>query len=120
MKKILVIEDERMLREAYNIILTHAGYQVYEAEDGLQGLKQLNKVKPDLILLDILMPNIDGPAFLKKARLKQKHPAVKVIAFSNLSDEQKLEDMQELGATKQILKSSLSPSELVAAVKELI
>lgn len=120
MKKILIVEDEHILREAYRNILTQEGFSVTVAENGRKALAELDKSAPDVILLDILMPEMDGLAFLRAAGLPKKYPKVKVIAFSNLSDEQKLDDMVKLGVAVNILKSSLSPKQLVAAVRELV
>lgn len=119
-KKILVIEDELMLQQAYAQILTHTGYEVAVAGDGAEGLQQLERVKPDLILLDILMPRMDGLEFLEQAQIKKNYPKLKVLAFSNLSNAPKVNKMIELGATKHVLKSSVSPGELVSMVADLL
>lgn len=119
-KKILIVEDEQILRDAYVHILSQEGYRVSEARNGREALESLEREDHDLILLDILMPKMDGLEFLKKAKLTKKHPRTKVIAFSNLSDHKKLEFMVGLGVTKNILKSSLSPKQLAEAVKHLL
>lgn len=119
-KKILIVEDEKILREAYQQILEHEGFKVVTAANGRLGLEELDSFKPDLILLDILMPELDGLEFLNLARLPRKHPHIKVIAFSNLSDQQKLEKMVKLGVSENLLKSSLSPKQLATAVKSLL
>jgi len=120
MKKILVIEDETVLRQAYKAILTQEGYQVEEAADGEEGLAKLGKVKPDIILLDIVMPKIDGLEFLNRANLAKDYPHTQVLAFSNLSDQQKLMKMMALGATRHVLKASVSPKQLVDTVTEML
>ena len=84
--KILVVEDERMLQEAYKHVLNFKGYDVSIAADGIEGLKQLAKRKPDVVLLDVLMPRLDGMGFLERADIKNAYPNTKVIACSNLSD----------------------------------
>lgn len=119
-KKILVIEDELMLQQAYAQILGHTGYEVAVASDGEEGLKQLKRFDPDLILLDILMPRVDGLEFLNRAQIKKNYPGLKVLAFSNLSNAPKINEMIELGATRHVLKSSVSPGELVSMVAELL
>lgn len=119
-ERVLVVEDETILRKAYVSILKQEGFNVYEAGDGHEALKVLKKVKPNLIILDILMPKMDGLAFLQQARILQDYPDTKVLAFSNLSDQQKLDQTATLGATKHILKSSLSPKQLVDTVRELV
>lgn len=106
-----------MLQQAYAQILRHQGYGVCVACDGHEALDQLEKFTFDLILLDILMPRMDGLEFLKHARIKQQYPTTKVIAFSNLSQTGKINEMLELGATEHVLKSAVSPTELVNLVE---
>ncbi len=118
--KILVIEDELLLQQAYAQILESKGYHVAVANDGMEGLQQLENDEPNLILLDILMPRMDGLEFLRNAHMKLKHPRTKVIAFSNLSKTAKIKEMLELGASDHVLKSSISPSQLVKMVADLL
>lgn len=120
MKRVLIVEDEETLRRAYKTILTKEDYKVAEASNGREALKILKEFKPDLILLDILMPVMDGHTFLQKAKLKEIYPHVKVIAFSNLSNQQKLEEMETLGICRYALKSSMSPKQLVDLIKEVL
>ncbi len=117
---ILVVEDEPMLQEAYRHVLQFKGYTVHVASNGLEGLEQLRKVKPNIILLDVLMPQLDGIGFLKRANIKQDYPKIKVVACTNLSDSETREQMLSLGADRQVLKSDLSPSQLVALIEELL
>jgi CheY-like chemotaxis protein len=119
MKTILIVEDETILRSAYASILSAEGYKVLEAGDGHQALEHLKKTTPDLILLDILMPVMNGYEFLEKSKLANKTD-VKIIAFSNLSDQQKLRDVLKSSTTKHVLKSSLSPKELAATIHEML
>jgi DNA-binding response OmpR family regulator len=119
-KKILVVEDDALLREAYCEIISAEGYNVASAIDGLQGVERLKAFRPDLVLLDILMPHSDGLDFLKKAKIKKNFPETKVVVFSNLSSLDKIDDMLRLGALRHILKSSLSPRELVQVIRETL
>ncbi|HUP26201.1 MAG TPA: response regulator [Candidatus Limnocylindrales bacterium] len=118
MHKILVVEDETILQSVYYQILTSKGYEVNVAGDGFEALQVLEVFTPDLILLDILMPKMDGLEFLERAKLKQNYPNTKVIAFSNFSDIAKLNKVKELGASKSLLKSDVSPSDLVKIIQE--
>jgi two-component system, OmpR family, response regulator len=120
MNTILIVEDERILREAYQNILTQEGFTVLQAADGLQALDRLEAVHPDLILLDLLMPNMDGFTFLQQADLAHRFPKMKVLAFSNMSDHQRLQRMLKMGVSRHVLKSSLSPRQLVAAIRALL
>lgn len=119
-RKILIVEDERILNEAYELILRKQGYDVSVAYDGQEALDITDRETPDLILLDLRMPNISGIEFLKKYDLKKKHPKVKVIVFSNLDAEKEIDDAYNLGADKYMLKAWASPKELVKLVENTL
>lgn len=119
MKKILIVEDELALREVYVTLFNLEKFKVYQAASGLEALAQLSAVKPDVILLDVLMPGMGGVEFLKTANLQKEYPFTKVLMLTNLSDPKTLQQITALGATKYILKSSISPQQLVISVREL-
>lgn len=116
MAKILIAEDEKALNDAYVMILKRAGHEVKSALDGSEALKITKKYEPDVILLDLRMPEIGGIEFLKAYDLKDKHPKVKVIIFSNLDMQKEIDQAFALGASKYMLKSWASPSELVRMI----
>lgn len=118
--KVLVVEDEPMLQEAYRHVLQYKGYKVYVAADGLAGLKVLEKQQPDVVLLDVLMPQLDGVGFLREAQIHQRFPHTKVIACTNLSDKITRDQLLQEGADVEVLKSDLSPGELVNLVERLV
>jgi CheY-like chemotaxis protein len=118
MPKILVVEDQLSLREGYVTILKKAGYDVFEAEDGLSAALEAEKVKPDVILLDLLMPYMDGLTFLRKYDVRTKHPDVSVVIFSNSSAPDKLQEALELGAKRYLIKAIVSPKKLLKIVEE--
>ncbi len=115
--KILIVEDEPMLQEAYKHVLTFKGYTVFTADNGEEGLEQLERHRPDIILLDVLMPRLDGIGFLQQADMPKKYPDVVVVACSNLSDQVTADKLTKYGAHKQVLKSDLSPSQLIELVE---
>lgn len=119
MAKVLIVEDELPLRMAYDTILKREGHTVERAKDGQEALEKVEKLDPDLILLDLLMPNIDGIEFLKKYDLK-KHPKVRVVVFSNLSHSEQIQEAEALGATKYVVKSSVTPSQLSNLIHEVL
>jgi two-component system alkaline phosphatase synthesis response regulator PhoP len=116
MTQILLVEDNQSLNDVYKIILTKAGYRVISAFNGVQALKIVKQNIPDLILLDMLMPEMGGLTFLKKFN-KPKDSKIKIIIMSNLDEDQDIKDAHKYGATQYVLKASLSPSELIAKVK---
>lgn len=120
MYNILIVEDEKILRDAYATILTQEGFTVWTAPDGSAALEQLALHRPNLILLDLLMPVMDGFAFLEAAGFPHRQPGVQVLAFSNLSDHQRLQQLLQTGAMRHVLKSSLSPRELATAIRGML
>lgn len=120
MARILIIEDEKPLRDAFAYLLKSEGYEVALAENGKVGLQLLSSFKPDLILLDMLMPIMDGMSFLKEARLPRRHPKLKTIMLSNLSDAITFDDAHAFGVNLSILKADLSPVELASTVKKVL
>lgn len=120
MTRVLIIEDEKPLREAFIYLLKSEGYEVEWAENGRVGLRKLSTFNPQLVLLDMLMPVMDGMAFLKEAQLPKAHPHVKTVLLSNLSDAITFDDAHLYGVTVSVLKADLSPAELVATVKKVL
>ncbi len=120
MKRILIVEDEAALRKIYSMLFTLQKFNVHEATNGKLALDQLDKIKPDIIILDLLMPVMGGIEFLETADIKSKYPHTKVLVLSNLSDKKTLGLIKKLGADKYLLKASISPHQLVDAVDLLI
>lgn len=118
MRRVLIIDDEALLREAYGIILKAEGYEVAFAQDGKVGLGKIKSFKPDLIILDMLMPVMDGMKFLKTAHLTETHPDTKLIIVSNVSNPLSPKLATKYGVTEAFVKANLSPLELAAAVKK--
>lgn len=119
MKKILLIEDDPFLADIYNTKLKEAGYSVSIAIDGEDGLKKTKELKPDLILLDIVLPNVDGWEFLERIK-KVKPEGLEVVILSNLGQKEEIEKGLSLGATKYLVKAHYTPSEVVAEVKKIL
>lgn len=118
--KILIIEDEKVLRDAYELILKIKGYDVHTARDGKDGLSQYEMQQPDLILLDLLMPVMSGKTFLRHWNKKSGHEQTKVVVYSNLFDAQTIKEVESLGVTRSVLKSSVTPNQLVAIVADML
>ena len=117
-KTVLIIEDEKVLRDVYKLILSSKGFEVYTADNGLEGLQQLRTVGPDMVLLDIFMPVMDGREFMRNIDLKD-YPDTKIVVCSNLSDIETQEEMITLGAKRFVLKSSMSPEDLIVLAQEM-
>lgn len=117
--KLLIIEDEPTLQQAYKLILSTHGYDVSTANNGIEGLEKIKSIKPALILLDIFMPRMDGRELLRNLDL-DLYPDMKVVVYSNLSDKNIEEEMLALGAHRVILKSKTGPSELLSLVQSVL
>lgn len=114
-KWILIVEDERALSSALKHKLTQAGYEVTIAEDGEEALKHVRKRQFDLILLDILLPKVDGYMFLEELR---KRPTVMVL--SNLSGEREVERAKELGVVEYLIKSDNPMAKILKRVETIL
>ncbi len=117
---ILVIEDDKFLRELMVRKLSIEGFKVSEAVDGEEGIKKIKKEKPDLILLDIILPGIDGFNVLSKKKKDPSIASIPVILLSNLGQKQDIEKGLKLGATDYLIKANFTPEEIVNKVKSLL
>lgn len=104
----------------YKVKFENEGYQVATAADGTAGLAAAFKEKPDCILLDIIMPKMDGFAVLKKLRDNEDTKKTAVILLTNLGQDEDVARGKELGAIGYLIKANNTPSEVVAKVKELL
>ena len=119
--KILIVEDDMAIREAFSIVLSsNPNYQVVTAENGQVALHLCQQDTFDLILLDIMMPVMDGPTFLKEYIARFDDDPTKIIIMSNLSSGSELSMAQDFGVSRLVLKSSLTPFELHSLVKTVL
>ncbi|MAF13651.1 MAG: response regulator [Parcubacteria group bacterium] len=118
--KILVVEDEGFLLNLYQARLEQAGYEVIKGSNGAEGFSLASLELPDLILLDVMMPQVDGYEMLQKVKANPKTKKIPVIIFSNLSQKEEVEKGLRLGAKDFIIKTSVTPTELAAKVKEYL
>lgn len=117
-QKILIVEDDHDLNNAYCLILAREGYEVASVADGKEGVERLNDFEPDLILLDLRMPNLDGIGFLKESSVTTRYPNAVIIVFTNFDENDEIALAFELGASRYVLKSSVSPRDLVKLVHD--
>jgi DNA-binding response OmpR family regulator len=119
--KILLVEDDAMIREAFSIVLQLSGeYEVTTAENGQVAITLCTEDTYDLILLDIMMPVLDGPGFLKEYATRWPDVATKVVIMSNLSSGSELSIARDYGVDRSVLKSSLTPGQLLAVVADVL
>lgn len=116
---ILVVEDDQPLNDAYKIILERAGYQVLTALNGEEALKAAKETEPDIILLDLRMPVLDGIGFLTEYD-PQSHPDTAIVVFSNYDSHADIDKAYELGVDRYVLKARAAPKDLLALVEGII
>lgn len=119
-KKVLLVEDDEMLHTMYTQKFAKEGYEVFSAYNGAEGLQMVDEKKPDVILLDIIMPKMDGFVALKKLKKNENTAKIPVILLTNLGQEEDIRKGKELGADDYFIKANHTPQEIVAKVKEVL
>ena len=118
-KKILIVEDEIIIK-ILKIKFELSGFQVDTAQDGAEAMVKLNQSQPDIILLDILMPKMNGFEFLEKIKKDERFKDIPVVIFSNLNAPSDIEKSKALGVLEYILKTDVTISELAEAVEKYL
>lgn len=116
MSKILIIEDEESLLEILAEKLKHDGYKVVIARDGEEGLARMKEEKPDLVLLDILMPKMSGMEVLETMHGNKEFSKIPVIIISNSGQEVEIDKAKALGVKDYLVKAEFDPAEVVEKV----
>jgi len=119
-KKILIVEDEKILGEMYRDKFIQAGFEIILAGSAEEGHKFLLKEKPDLILLDILLPRENGITFLTKLRKNTETSSIPVVAFSNFDDPSAKKEVLSLGAKDYLIKTAYTPQEIIKKIKNYL
>ena len=116
--KILLIEDEEMLANMYEVKFQNEGFEVVKALDGASGLEMSKSTNPDMVLLDVIMPKMDGFSVLKSMREDPATKDLPVMLLTNLGQDEDIEKGKELGVIGYLVKANVTPSEVVEAVKK--
>src|SRR5215469_2184845 len=114
---VLIIEDDELLREVYATKLEMEGFDVQTASDGAEGLHKATTSEPDVILLDMLMPQMNGLEFLRAYRLQSQHPNVTALVISNKSSTKEINEAKTMGARDYLIKSHHTPAEIVDRIR---
>jgi len=120
MTKILIVEDDPLISRMYQKIFTFENYEVVMASDGEEGLTKARAEKPTLILLDIMMPKLNGLEVLEKLKAETELKNIPVVMLTNLSGQNDAETALSKGAVKYIIKSEHNPKQISDMVKEII
>jgi two-component system, OmpR family, response regulator ResD len=120
-KKVFIIDDDELLLDMYSLKFRESGFDVEIAMSGNQALDKIKSgFNPDVLLLDVVMPGMDGFEFLKKLRSEKLIPGKTVVILSNLGQREEIEKGMALGIKNYIIKAHHTPSEVVAKIKELL
>lgn len=118
MKKVLIIEDDFAIAELYRIVFSKRQYSVEVAYDGEQGMEKVGVFQPDIILVDIMMPKMNGLQVTKQLKANARTSAIPVYALSNLTDPSTEKAIVQEGALQFVVKSNYLPDQIVDMVDE--
>ncbi len=116
-KKVLIIEDEEIIRGILQKKISKEGYQVEVAEDGKEGVEKIREVMPDIIILDIVMPRMDGFAVLEEIKKDESIANIPVIIVSNSGQPVEIDKVKEYGVKDWIVKTEFDPQEVINKIK---
>jgi len=119
-KTILIVEDDKFLRDLMNQKLIREGFDTAEAVDGEEGIIKIKEVKPDLVLLDLILPGIDGFEVLTKVKEDPTLSAIPIIVLSNLGQKDDIERGLQLGAKDYLIKAHFTPGEVIEKIKNIL
>lgn len=119
-RKVLLVEDDSFLSGMYAAKLEREGFQVMTAENGEQGWQLAQTSAPDLMLLDIIMPGMDGFQVLEKLQADPKTKSIPVILLTNLGKKEDVDRGLALGAKDYLIKAHFMPSEVITKIKRLL
>ncbi len=118
-KRILLVEDDQFLIDIYQKKLKSSGFEVEVADTGHKAISKAKDFKPDLIVLDVVLPGMEGWEVLKQLKANPETKNIKAIFMSNLSQREEIEKGLKAGALKYLIKSQYTPSEVVSEIKKL-
>lgn len=118
--RVLIVEDDPLISRMYERVFKFEGFEVDMARNGVEGLEQLKRNIPTMILLDIMMPKMTGIEVLKAIKANPNTKEIPVVVLTNLSGQGDAERAIELGAVKFIVKSKYKPNQIVKQIKEIL
>lgn len=119
-RKVLLVEDEEFIRDLYVRQLTQSGFEVKAAADGTTGLQALKSDTFDLLLLDIMLPGINGLQVLREFKAANPNSPMKIVLLTNLGQEAVIKEGFELGAHAYLIKASLTPDQVVNEINNVL
>jgi len=119
-RKILVIEDDKFLRELISQKLLKEGYDIAEANDGEKGIEAVKKENPGLVLLDLILPGIDGFEVLARIKADPEISEIPIIILSNLGQKDDIEKGLKMGAADYLIKAHFTPAEIIEKIRSVL
>jgi DNA-binding response OmpR family regulator len=120
MSKIAIIEDDQAIREMYRIKFEAEGYKVAVAENGKRGLEIIQEMMPDIILLDLMMPEMTGDQMLAAMRKTDWGKNIKVVILTNVTKEEASENLETFGIEDYIIKAFYTPQQVIDMVENIL
>ena len=120
MQKVLFIEDEPSLQKSLTMALKAKGLEVFSAFDGEAGFNMIREVEPDIILLDLILPKMDGFQILEKLKSQDDTKHIPIIILTNLENTEDVQKVIDLGATNYLVKANYDVHEISDKVKEVL
>jgi two-component system alkaline phosphatase synthesis response regulator PhoP len=120
MAKLLLVEDDLFLITMYKTRFEHEGYQVVTAQDGETALALVQQEKPNLVLMDIMLPKMGGVSILEEMRKNQETANTPVIVLSNLTDQTLINQAKQLGVKEFLIKANYTPTQIVEVAKKYV
>jgi len=119
-KKILVVEDDSMISSMYKTKFEADGFEVFIADNGVAGLELAKKAKPDIVMLDVILPQLDGFSVLDQIKQDKTMKSIPVIMLTNLGTEEDKKKGQKMGAMDYLVKASLTPGQVSEKIKKAL
>lgn len=120
MTKIAIIEDDQVISQMYRIKFESEDFDIETADNGKLGLDLIKSMQPDIVLLDLMMPEMNGDEMLLELRGEDWGKDLKVIILTNVGEQEIPKEVRELGVSAVILKADMTPSQVVALVKKVL
>ena len=118
-KKVLIVEDDNFVAEVYLAKLSEMGYETVLAQNGEEGLAELKRGKIDLILLDILMPIMNGIEMLEQMKKNEEWKSIPVILLTNIGEKESIQKVREMGVKNYLIKSHFTPAEVIEKIESV-
>lgn len=119
-KAVLLVEDNDFIRNMYQLKLAKNNIEVIEAVDGAMALAKIGEHKPDVVLLDLMMPNVGGIEVLRELKKQGITPDLPVVVLTNVMDQATIEEAKKLGARDYIVKTDLTPSQVLEKISPFL